>query len=75
MDLTQSSGLGIFRLYNPNSGEHFYTADRNEKDGLIAAGWNFEGLAGMPQTRHKLPFIVYITKMRGITTTQPIKTK
>lgn len=44
VDLTQSSGVGVFRLYNSNSGEHFYTADRNEKDGLIAAGWNFEGI-------------------------------
>ncbi|WP_019893742.1 hypothetical protein [Allobaculum stercoricanis] len=43
-DLTQASGVGVFRLYNPNSGEHFYTADRNEKDGLIAAGWDFEGI-------------------------------
>ena len=31
------------RLYNPNSGEHFYTADLNEKAALVALGWNDEG--------------------------------
>lgn len=31
------------RLYNPNSGEHFYTADLNEKKTLIALGWKDEG--------------------------------
>ena len=31
------------RLYNPNSGEHFYTADLNEKAVLVKLGWNDEG--------------------------------
>lgn len=31
------------RLYNPNSGEHFYTADLNEKNTLISLGWKDEG--------------------------------
>lgn len=33
----------MYRLYNPNSGEHFYTADGNEKNYLDAIGWNYEG--------------------------------
>lgn len=44
VDLSQSQGLGVFRLYNPNSGEHFYTVDRNEKNNLIVNGWEFEGV-------------------------------
>ena len=32
-----------FRLYNPNSGEHFYTGSQEETINLIDAGWNFEG--------------------------------
>jgi hypothetical protein len=32
------------RLYNPNSGEHFYTAKVAEKDNLVAAGWSYEGV-------------------------------
>ena len=31
------------RLYNPNSGEHFYTADIKEKEALVNLGWNDEG--------------------------------
>ena len=31
------------RLYNPNSGEHFYTASIEEKAALVKLGWNDEG--------------------------------
>ncbi len=31
------------RLYNPNSGEHFYTANIEEKETLVKLGWNDEG--------------------------------
>ena len=31
------------RLYNPNSGEHFYTASVAEKNQLISVGWQDEG--------------------------------
>ena len=34
----------MFRLYNPNSGEHFYTASVVERDHLISVGWNDEGI-------------------------------
>ncbi len=33
----------MHRLYNPNSGEHFYTAADNEKDFLVQSGWKYEG--------------------------------
>ena len=33
----------MFRLYNPNSGEHFYTSSVVERDHLISVGWNDEG--------------------------------
>ena len=33
----------LYRLYNPNSGEHFWTADGKEVSDLVNAGWNFEG--------------------------------
>lgn len=35
----------MFRLYNPNSGEHFYTASANERDTLASIGWKYEGTA------------------------------
>ncbi|MDO4623513.1 MAG: hypothetical protein Q4B22_11240 [Eubacteriales bacterium] len=33
----------MYRLYNPNSGEHFYTDDEEEKTHLEVVGWNYEG--------------------------------
>ena len=35
----------MYRLYNPNSGEHFYTGSVEERDVLAAAGWHYEGVA------------------------------
>lgn len=36
--------VSMYRLYNPNSGEHFYTADWNEAMNLYGLGWNYEGV-------------------------------
>ncbi len=38
------------RLYNPNSGEHFYTNDIKEKDALVKLGWNDEGFGWVAPT-------------------------
>lgn len=35
----------MYRLYNPNSGEHFYTKSVGERNNLVAAGWKYEGIA------------------------------
>lgn len=43
--LTVSNSQIMYRLYNPNSGEHFYTASKAEYDSVGAAGWNKEGEA------------------------------
>lgn len=34
----------MYRLYNPNSGEHFYTANTGERNDLIGYGWKYEGV-------------------------------
>lgn len=34
----------MYRLYNPNSGEHFYTASGYEKEHLVSLGWKYEGV-------------------------------
>ena len=34
----------IYRLYNPNSGEHFYTVNEAEKNYLVSLGWHDEGV-------------------------------
>ena len=36
--------MDMYRMYDPNSGEHFYTGSDEEKNNLIAAGWNYEGI-------------------------------
>ena len=33
----------MYRLYNPNSGEHFYTGSVGERDNLLREGWRNEG--------------------------------
>lgn len=35
----------MYRLYNPYSGDHFYTGDRKEYDHLGSIGWNKEGVS------------------------------
>lgn len=38
------NGVPMYRLYNPNSGEHFYTANLTEMRHLDSIGWNYEGI-------------------------------
>lgn len=45
----------MFRLYNPNSGEHFYTASENERDYLVSLGWNNEGIGWIAPTKSNTP--------------------
>lgn len=34
----------MYRVYNPNSGEHFYTQNAAEKNNLVSKGWKYEGI-------------------------------
>ena len=47
--------INMFRLYNPNSGEHFYTASVDEKNNLISVGWNYEGIGWKAPKKSKTP--------------------
>ncbi len=40
----EASGVDMYRLYNPNSGEHFYTSNTSERDNLRYLGWTYEGI-------------------------------
>jgi flagellum-specific peptidoglycan hydrolase FlgJ len=40
----------MYRLYNPNSGEHFYTANFVEAKNTINAGWRYEGVGWQAPT-------------------------
>ena len=43
------------RLYNPHSGEHFYTANAAERDMLVNAGWSYEGSGWTAPERSNTP--------------------
>ncbi|MGI6118272.1 MAG: hypothetical protein ACOYBC_07750 [Bilifractor sp.] len=43
-EYTAENTSDIYRMYNPNSGEHFYTSDYKERDNLLLAGWRYEGI-------------------------------
>ena len=45
----------MYRLYNPNSGEHFYTADASEKAHLVSVGWRYEGIAWTSPKKSDVP--------------------
>lgn len=40
-----TSTVPIYRVYNPNSGEHHYTQNAGERNALINYGWTDEGIA------------------------------
>jgi beta-N-acetylhexosaminidase len=50
----------MYRLYNPNSGEHFYTGSEEERDNLISLGWRDEEIAWIaPETSDTPVFRLY----------------
>jgi len=38
------STTSMYRMYNPNNGEHFYTRNERERDHLMSVGWKYEGI-------------------------------
>ena len=43
--LFDNTELPMYRLYNENSGEHFFTSDYEEQHNLVSLGWADEGTA------------------------------
>lgn len=52
---TDSSETVIYRLYNPNTGEHFYTTGQYERIHLMTVGWNYEGIGWVAPKTSKTP--------------------
>lgn len=52
-ELYNIMSIPVYRLYNPNAGDHHYTIDKNETDTLKKAGWNFEGIAWYSEDNSK----------------------
>lgn len=54
-DIVNSDGNHMYRMYNPNSGEHFYTALKAERNMLVRAGWRYEGVAWLAPLSSNTP--------------------
>ena len=52
---TNVKTVTMYRIYNPNSGEHFYTSNTTEVANLVAAGWANEGLAWKAPEKSSIP--------------------
>ena len=55
----------MYRLYNPNSGEHFYTGRAAERDYLDRIGWNYEGVGWVAPVTSKTPVFRLYNKNAG----------
>ena len=55
----------MYRMYNPNSGEHFFTSDVNERNSLYLAGWNAEGVGWYAPTSSSVPVYRLYNKNGG----------
>ncbi|MEY8310039.1 hypothetical protein AAK899_11040 [Erysipelotrichaceae bacterium 51-3] len=65
-DLQQNAGsANAYRLYNPNSGEHFYTEDLVERDFLINIGWKDEGVGWIAPKLSTVPVYRLYNKNAG----------
>ena len=51
----QNGYVDMYRLYNPNSGEHFYTANPAEKNNLVSLGWRYEGIGWTAPKKSNTP--------------------
>ncbi|MBQ6577494.1 MAG: CHAP domain-containing protein [Bacteroidales bacterium] len=55
----------VYRLYNPSTGEHFYTASVDEGNMLIDAGWSYEGSAWIAPKTSSMPVWRLINQAGG----------
>ena len=55
----------MYRLYNPNSGEHFYTSDEQEMNVLVSRGWKYEGVGWKAPSSSETPVYRLYNKTGG----------
>lgn len=54
-DTAEVASQVMYRLYNPNSGEHFYTASAGERDVDRSYGWRYEGYGWYSPVNSSVP--------------------
>ncbi|AIS03134.1 L,D-transpeptidase family protein [Lactococcus lactis] len=59
------SSMPVYRLYNNNTGEHFYTKNNYERTSLINVGWNYEGIGWYGLSNGAPVYRVYNPNARG----------
>lgn len=65
----------VYRLYNKNTGEHFYTMSVFEKDSLVKGGSNNEEIGWSTPNKGKAVYRVYNPNAKETIITQPVNTK
>lgn len=61
-----SQGLqDVYRLYNANTGEHFYTLNFAEKTNLQNVGWRYEGIGWLSSSSGSPVYRVYNPNAKG----------
>ena len=66
MDMSfDESMTDMHRLYNPHSGEHFYTASVGERDALVKLGWKSEGVGWIAPDLSDVPVFRLYNKYGG----------
>lgn len=63
--ITPQESVPVYRLYNPNTGEHFYTKGEGERDHLISVGWNYEGTGWQAYSTGEPVYRVYNPNAKG----------
>ena len=59
-DINEAAGVPMYRMYNPNSGEHLYTSNVNEKNKLSSIGWVYENVGWYaPKTSNSPVYRLY----------------
>lgn len=64
---TEAAGASVpvYRLYNGNTGEHFYTLSSGESDHLQDVGWSYEGIGWYSPKTGKPIYRVYNPNAQG----------
>lgn len=61
----KNTSQAVYRIYNKNTGEHFYTASAFERNSLVKGGWYFEGLGWSAPNQGTAVYRVYNPNAKG----------
>lgn len=62
---SDTSLVSVYRVYNTNTGEHFYTTSNYEKNNLVMAGWDYEGTGWQSPTTGQAIYRLYNPNAKG----------